>query len=483
MEKSIVIIGAGMGGLAAGIYGRMDGWKTTIFEQHTKPGGQCASWKRKGYTFDGCTHHLFGCDPWSQLYSLWEDLGAMPRGLVNTTECVSVESPNGRMFYDYWDPNRLEEQLKEIAPEDARVIEEYARAIPIFAKEDFFGDVMMAKPLQIAKNLPNLMRLLKWFKPTMRDFGDRFSNQFLRRTVPLLEYSLPDAPAYLHMVKHAYGYKGAIAWPVGASIDFAQSIEKRYRELGGEIHYKQKVKEILTDFGKAVGVRLEDGTEVSADYVISNADGRKTIEDMLGGRYGDERIKKWCREPEDETPWAVHVFLGVDRDLSREPSALVLLLDQPLTVGGHTTESVEMQIYGMDPSMAPPGKGVIKVELVSGYSYWKKLYEEGAAYREEKEKVAEAIISLLDSTHFSGLKGQVEVVDVPTLMTWERYVGGTHGFLSMPNKKFNPVSMVLGRLDSTLPGLSNFYLVGTWATSIGALFANALSGKKIIASL
>ena len=43
--------------------------------------------------------------------------------------------------------------------------------------------------------------------------------------------------------------------------------------------------------------------------------------------------------------------------------------------------------------------------------------------------------------------------------------------------------MVPGRLDSTLPGLTNFHMVGTWATSAGALFANALSGKTIIESL
>ena len=53
MEKSIIIIGAGIAGLSAGIYGRTSGYKTTIFELHDKPGGLCTSWKRKGYTFDG----------------------------------------------------------------------------------------------------------------------------------------------------------------------------------------------------------------------------------------------------------------------------------------------------------------------------------------------------------------------------------------------------------------------------------------------
>ncbi|HEY5531423.1 MAG TPA: FAD/NAD(P)-binding protein [Candidatus Anoxymicrobiaceae bacterium] len=112
-----------------------------------------------------------------------------------------------------------------------------------------------------------------------------------------------------------------------------------------------------------------------------------------------------------------------------------------------------------------------------------KLYADRKMYEEEKQKVAETVIETLESSYFTGLKSQVEVIDVPTLMTWERYVGGTNGFMSMPNKKFNPVDMLRGKLDSTVPGLSDFHLVGSWATSAGALFANALSGKKIIRTI
>lgn len=67
MGKSIIIIGAGMGGLATGIYGQRNGFTTTIFEFHSLPGGQCTSWKRKGYVFDGCLHHFGGGSPGSKL--------------------------------------------------------------------------------------------------------------------------------------------------------------------------------------------------------------------------------------------------------------------------------------------------------------------------------------------------------------------------------------------------------------------------------
>jgi phytoene dehydrogenase-like protein len=58
-EKSMIIIGAGFAGLAAGIYGRLNGYKTDIYEMHNLPGGLCTSWKRKGYTFDACIHGLW----------------------------------------------------------------------------------------------------------------------------------------------------------------------------------------------------------------------------------------------------------------------------------------------------------------------------------------------------------------------------------------------------------------------------------------
>ena len=62
-EKSIIIIGAGFAGLSAGIYAPLNGYKATIFEMHDKPGGLCTSWKRKGYTIDGCIHWLVGSNP------------------------------------------------------------------------------------------------------------------------------------------------------------------------------------------------------------------------------------------------------------------------------------------------------------------------------------------------------------------------------------------------------------------------------------
>ncbi|NOY37521.1 MAG: NAD(P)/FAD-dependent oxidoreductase, partial [Chlorobi bacterium] len=57
-DNSVIIIGAGFAGLSAGIYARMNGYRTQIFEMHNLPGGLCTAWKHKGYTIDGCIHWL-----------------------------------------------------------------------------------------------------------------------------------------------------------------------------------------------------------------------------------------------------------------------------------------------------------------------------------------------------------------------------------------------------------------------------------------
>jgi phytoene dehydrogenase-like protein len=483
MAKSIIIIGAGMGGMAAGIYGQMNGYETQIFEMHTKPGGQCTSWKRKGYTFDACIHHFFGCKPGSDINQMWQELGVLPRELVNIEECTAVTSPNGKIFIDYYNLARLKETLLKLSPGDSKVIGQYIDAIKVFANDKITDAIDSGS---FWKMLPLFLRkpsLLRWMRMNMRTYAKQFSDLFLRRAFAELVYSNPDAPLFFHLLRHVGGINGDIQWPIGGASELTKSIEKRYLALGGKVHYRSRVEKILVEKDRAVGIKLMDGSEYRADIVISNADGRKTILDMLDGKYINETVHGYCAPSADETPFAVNVCLGIDRDLSGEPSSLVLLLDEPVTIANHQYGNVEAQVYGFDGCMAPAGKGTIKVELWASYAYWKQLYnEDREKYKQEKQKVAEQIIEILES-HFQGIKNQVEVVDVYTLITWERYMGGTQGWFNFPNRKID-FSMKEDLLDkkfkTTLPGLDNFFFVGVWATMMGSLPHNANSGKMLI---
>ena len=76
-NKSIIIIGAGVAGLAAGCYAQMNGFRSKIFELHDLPGGLCTAWERKGYVFDGCIHYLFGSGEGQPFNVMWRELGAV----------------------------------------------------------------------------------------------------------------------------------------------------------------------------------------------------------------------------------------------------------------------------------------------------------------------------------------------------------------------------------------------------------------------
>ena len=75
--KKILIIGAGISGLSAGCYARMNGYDAEIYEMHNIPGGLCTSWKRGGYTFDGCVHWLMGSGKGSPFNRFWNELGVL----------------------------------------------------------------------------------------------------------------------------------------------------------------------------------------------------------------------------------------------------------------------------------------------------------------------------------------------------------------------------------------------------------------------
>ena len=119
MERCMIIIGAGVAGLAAGCYARMNGYRALILEAHSTPGGLCTSWKRGGYTFDGSLAGLAGSAPGSAIYRLWQELGVADGcRLFHGDEFGRVVGPAGEEFTIWSDADALEAEMNRIAPED-----------------------------------------------------------------------------------------------------------------------------------------------------------------------------------------------------------------------------------------------------------------------------------------------------------------------------------------------------------------------------
>jgi phytoene dehydrogenase-like protein len=135
-----------------------------------------------------------------------------------------------------------------------------------------------------------------------------------------------------------------------------------------------------------------------------------------------------------------------------------------------------MRHYCYDPTMAPEGKSVVVGSFqFTNYEYWKELYEDREKYQAEKQGLADTVIDRLDK-RFPGIKGQVEVVDVATPVTYERYTGNWKG--SYMGWRGTPETE--GKwMNRTLPGLGDFYMAGQWVFMGGGIPGAIMSGRHL----
>jgi phytoene dehydrogenase-like protein len=487
MGRSIIIIGAGIAGMSAGCYGQMNGYDTRIFEMHRLPGGVCTSWKRKGYTVDGCLHWLTGTKPGTDFYQIWEELGVLPGAtLVEHEEYARIEGKDGKVLIVHRDIDRLEQHMKELAPVDAKLIGEFADAvrkmrdfpIPWQKAADLFGP---ADKFRVVRGMFPFMGLFrKWGRLTIHDVATRFKDPFMREAFYHI-FNLenpPEFPIMAVLKTFAWMDQGTLGYPVGGSLALARTIERRYLDLGGEIRYKSRVVKVLVENDRAVGVRLEDGSEHRADVVVSAADGRTTIFDMLDGSYVDRKVKGYFENMKLFPP-LIYVGLGIERAMDDIPVTMTGLnfpFEEPVRIGERDRDHMSVQYYSYDPTLAPEGKTFARVHYPSDYDYWEKLKREPEKYKAEKERVANTVVAQLDN-RFPGLAEKVEMRDVATPMTWVRYTGNWRGSFEGWIETTKTLTM---RMSQMLPGLKDFYMAGQWVQPGGSVPAVAMSGRNAI---
>jgi|WetSurMetagenome_2_1015567.scaffolds.fasta_scaffold46244_2 phytoene dehydrogenase-like protein len=477
MGKSIIIIGGGLTGLSAGCYGQMNGYKTTIFEMHDKAGGVCTAWKRKGYTIDGAMNWLVGTNPGSSFYKFWEELGAAPDWKIYNHDRYSIsEDKDGSAFTTFCDADRFEKYLLELGPEDSEVIKEFTQAIRTVSKSnmpsekppELYDDSDRAK---IGQMMSYMQPMQKWGGMTTQDFAQRLKNPELRR---FFENS-PAFPMSMMLFVLGFQHGKSAGYVIGGAMALVKSIEKRYRKLGGEIQFNSKVVKILVENDKATGIRLANGQEFHADYIVSAGDGHSVIFDLLGGKYINDSIKKMYEHPNLFSP-LVYVALGVKRTFDDIPSSVggySYPLKKPISIAGKKEEKINLMVYNFDPTLAPKGKTVMVVSYETNYDYWHDLRRDPASYKAEKERIANEVIAGLEQK-FPGISAQVEMRDVATPVTWERYTGNWRG--AYEGWMFGAFQ----NISKTLPGLDNFYMAGQWVNAGGGMPTAAMSGCHTI---
>ncbi|UCC77205.1 MAG: NAD(P)/FAD-dependent oxidoreductase [Anaerolineales bacterium] len=493
MSKSILIIGGGMAGLSAGCYAQMNGYRSQIFELHHHPGGLATSWKRGEYSFEAGVRAVTGTGPTSKVYQLWDELGLLDgRSIHYYDEFTRFEGADGRSFRLYTDIGRLEQHMLELAPQDRDVIEDLTEALRQFTRMELPVDLTPSNPLEFVQLgydvLPSLVPVLRWRNVTVREFAARFRDPLLRQALPQVMHFAPaDFPMVMLLKTLAKMNDREAGFPIGGSAKLGQDLAREYVALGGEIHCNARVDRILVEASpgrgrrrdRAVGLRLQDGTEHHGDIVISAADGRSTIFDLLEGRYVDDSVRSYYRD----LPLAasvVKVSLGVARDMSSEPPSVDFPLREPIMVGNIAHDRLELKHYCFDPTMAPAGKSSLGIWCEADYDYWKTLRADREQYRATKQKVAEQVIAALDE-RYPGLRAAVEVVDVATPLSYERATANWRGAYSGWALTMRKQNMIMSQgMDKTLPGLDSFYMIGQWVEPGGSVDFSAGAGRDVI---
>ena len=483
-EKSLVIIGGGMAGLAGGCYAQMNGYASEIVEAGRVAGGLCSAWTRKGYTFDTSIHFLAGCKS-GALRQVWEELGAVQgREFIVHEEGGRIEA-QGKTLVVHRDLDRLEEHLLSFSSADAERIHELtdlARRctrldMPVGKPPELLGPIGLARMFLQMRPFLTLWR--RYSGLSIQTFAAGFADPFLREAVRLLgdgtAWPMPDRPFASVAMQLAWAHTGNAGAPVGGSQPLIQALVRRYEGLGGKISYSSRVTKILVDRGRAIGVRLDDGTERRADAVLSAADGRTTLYDWLDARYLPPAVKK-AYETWPVYPPILQVFLGVRRDLSAEPFGVDYPLPRPLAISGEERTRSGVRHSCFDETMAPAGKSVVQVWYPTNFTYFETLASNRARYEAEKKEIAEKTIVELDR-RLPGLATDVEVVDVATPLTYRRFTGNWQG---SADGWCMTTANASSRLPLRLPGLSGFYMAGQWTQPFSGTPGAATSARNAI---
>ncbi|MDD4924097.1 MAG: NAD(P)/FAD-dependent oxidoreductase [Dehalococcoidales bacterium] len=483
MAKKIIIIGSGLAGLSAGCYAAMNGLETLIFEHHAVPGGVAASWKRGGYTIDGGIHFVAGHKEGNGMHKILAELGAADPALFADMHDYGrfIHEPAGISIDMSGDIESLANRLKSLAPADKEKINEFFRGVRAFRGHDL-STVGMGNPPELAsifsrtKEMWQMRSFLKYFTGV---YAKKISDYIADVETPWLKdlfYNLflPESPVWFPMMMLAIVADRQAGFLAKGCLPFVLEIEKHYKALGGKISYRSTVAKILVENDKAVGVRLEDGQEFKADYVISAGDGYNTVFKLLGGEYIDDIIKDRYETWPPCRPFLT-ISYGVNREFKNELPLNTILLKKPLMVGNEEVKGLLMRIMNYSGHFAPAGKSVFQIEVETGFDYWYNLQNTNRqSYDNEKQWLAAALLQIAEK-YYPGISAQVEVTDVATpYTTWRHTL----------NKRASWGGWLLGAdnmmeaIERSLPGLSNFYMAGHWV--MGGVPGVLLSGRHAV---
>jgi phytoene desaturase len=465
INKKIVIIGAGPGGLTAGMILAHRGFDVTILEKESVVGGRNAPLKIDGYTFDTGPTFLM------MKFLLDEMFDEVNEKSEDYLKFVKLEPmyrlkffENEVLFSD--DHKKTEDEIKKKFPGEEKGLYKFLESegkrfkylFPCFQKPYISFFDMLKNPLLRA--LPHLdigksvyQILSRYFKSENLKFCFTFQSKYLGMSA----WECPAAFAIIAYIEHKFG----IFHVIGGLNKISDAMAKVFVKKGGKLLLNHEVKKIVNNGKKIVSVELKDGRSIEADEVIVNADFSYAVTHLMDEKY----VKKYSKEKLSKKKYSCSTFmlyLGVKKKYNIPHHNVFFAKDYRKNVEDifkrkTLPEQISFYIQNAsktDPTLAPEGKSTIYV-LVPVHN----LQNSETDWEKEKELFKNKVLQeIIKRTELKDLLENIEVEKIITPKDWRDkynvYYGATF------NLGHNLSQMLYFRPRNKFECFDNCYLVG-----------------------
>ncbi len=435
--NSVIVIGAGIGGIAAAAHLAQRGFKVTVIEKNDGPGGRCNRFVQQGHHFDsGPTLFVMPL-----LYEAeFKALGASVHEML---ELQRVDPTYHLVFDDgsrlalTSDMKRMQEQLEGFEPGGfqglLRYMEEGHRHYHLGMDRLVNKDFRSAFEFFSFGNLPLLFSL----KPLKRHYSNMsayFDDPRLKAAFTFQDVYMGlspyEAPATFSMLPYTELAHG-VWYPKGGMYQVVGALVKLAQEAGVEFLFDTAVEQIQVNGSAAKGVVLEDGRFLRGDAIIANADLPYVYQNLLPANGMSERLKR-----KRYSCSTVSFFWGVDKTYPSLPPHTLFLADDYRgnfdSIMDQLTLPQDPSLYihaptRLDPTLAPNGEDTLIAIVPVGH-----LDENGEQdWRSIRDEARQAVFDRLAQIGITDLEDHLKFEVNYTPLSWrKRYnlvKGATHG--------------------------------------------------------
>jgi prolycopene isomerase len=475
-----VVVGAGIGGLTAAALLARAGRSVLVLERHDRPGGYAHAFRRRGYRFDSAVHVVGGCEPGpfeegALLHHVLAALGVRERcDFARVDPGYRVEWP-GLALDAPSELERFVEAHVERFPRSAKGVRGFVEDCLTLRTETSRAEESGGSNLR-PERFPLLLR---YRRATLEQaLADRIDDPAARAALATLWPYLglpPSRVSFLYFATMLMSYVAdGTYYCRGTFQTLAEALVEAVGLRGGEVTYRSGVRRILVEDGRAAGVLLENGQRVRAPLVVSNADARQTVEELVGGEHFPRRYRQRLAGASVSTS-AFVVYAATTLDLAAHGLAHENFLyegpdhDAAYASGlGGVPHWLSLTAPSLlDPSLAPAGEQLLVLTtLVDARA--------AARWRDAKSPFQDALLARAER-RLPGLSASLRFAEGATPRTFERYTrnedGALYGF------DVTPMQVGPGRLDNETP-LPGLLLAGHWTRPGGGVVGVVRSGVR-----